>query len=149
MILDAVVIYRIFGLDVYALEDLVRVAVTLVIIFFTLRIPLKRKYHWMFLVLEIALLWYSAMQGYGANALDAATAYALDTSPFASANWVYTRVQILLIFQFVVYFVSRRVSTWEKLVLIGGYAYVIATVWVPLIVDPSFLATKVVATPLG
>jgi len=148
---DVVVIYRIFGLDVFAIENLLRVVVTLVIIFFTLRIPFKRRYHWMFLVVEIALLWYTAAAFYNQLAPNAATAYAIGTSWETAGNWAYTRVQILLIFQFVVYFVSRRVSLWEKLVLIGGYVYAIATVWVPLVVDPSFLVTTGtdIATPFG
>jgi hypothetical protein len=49
----------------------------------------------------------------------------------------------------VVYFVSRKVSLGEKLVVVGGYVYAIATVWVPLVVDPSFLASKDIATPFG
>jgi len=147
--LDAVVIYRIFGLSIGAVIALVRTVVTAVIVVLTLRIPYKRKYVWMFLVVEVAMLWYSVASFNEAIAPTAATYYTLASTWYTAPNLVYTRVQVLLIFQFLVYFVSRRVSLWEKLVLVGGYAYAIATVWVPLVVDPSFLATGAHITVFG
>jgi hypothetical protein len=139
--LDAVSIYYIFGLDIQAIFSLVRFVVTAVIVVLTIRIPYKTRYHWMFLVVEIALLWYSGWLTYIVNAPTGAVFYERQTTLYTAANWVYTRVQVLLLFQFVVYFVSRRVNLWEKIVLVVGYAYAVATVWVPLVIDPSFLAT--------
>lgn len=49
------------------------------------------------------------------------------------------KVQGLLAFQFVVFFVSRKVNLWEKLVLVAGYAFVAVTVWLPMAIDPWFL----------
>jgi hypothetical protein len=71
--LAAVVVYGIFGLDIAAIFDLVRLVVTLLIIVLTLRIPFKRKYHWMFLILSLAILYYSSIEFYAATATDAAT----------------------------------------------------------------------------
>jgi hypothetical protein len=139
--MDTVAIYYIFGLTTNAIIALVRFVVTAVIIVLTLRIPYKRKYVWMFLIVEIAMLWFSGWLVYIQNAPTAAAYFERQTTLYTAANWAYTRVQVLLIFQFVVYFVSRKVSLWEKIVLVGGYAYAIATVWVPLVIDPSFLAT--------
>jgi hypothetical protein len=70
--MDAVVVYRIFGLDLDATFALVRVLVTLVVIFFTIRIPFKRNYHWMFLVVSIVILWHSFFNFYDQLATNAA-----------------------------------------------------------------------------
>jgi len=144
-VLDAVVVYNIFGLNFEAVSALVRVVVTPIIIYLTIRIPFKRTYHWMFMILSLVfLLMASAVVWYELSP-DAATAYArvwlLDV-------WQ-TRLQAVLIFQFVVYFIARKSNLWQKLVIIGGYAYVIATVELPLAIDPSFITGPSVLSSLG
>jgi hypothetical protein len=41
----------------------------------------------------------------------------------------------------VLYFVAPRMSRWQKYVLIGGYAFAAVTVWVPALINPTFLNT--------
>ena len=70
---DAVVVYSIYGLNPTEIFTLVRVTVTLVVIFFTIRTSFKRTYHLMFLILSVAILYYSSTELYAATATDAAT----------------------------------------------------------------------------
>jgi hypothetical protein len=135
LVTDAVVVYQIFGLNFLAFFALIRVVVTLIIAFFTLRIPFKKNYHWMFLAVSIVIIWHSAIWVYLQTATTAAElpfrVFLLDLAQ--------SRFQALIIFQFVVYFVSRKVSRRMKAVLVAGYAFVIAALWIPDAVDPGFL----------
>jgi len=142
---EAVVVYRIFGLNTSTIFALVRLVVTPFIVYLTLRIPFKRTYHWMFLIVSVVFLLYSGVSAYANSAPDAAAF----NDRIWWIYWVGGRVQPLVIFQFVVYFVSRRVSLWRKLVLVGGYAYVVATVFVPLLIDPTFVFSKPALTATG
>jgi hypothetical protein len=40
-------------------------------------------------------------------------------------------------------------SRWQKYILLGGYAYVAATVWVPTLIDPSFNSTNAFLSATG
>jgi hypothetical protein len=126
MVPDAVVIYRILGLDTYAILALIRVVVTLIIIYYTLRIPFKRTYHWMFLAVEIAMLWLALGQGIDNNFSTPAEALAYGQS-LLTADWGFTRVQVVLIFQFVAYFVSRQLRLWEKIVLCSSDTWTLSS----------------------
>jgi hypothetical protein len=136
---DAVVVYRIFGISLDALFALIRDVATAAVIFLIVRTPFKRKYHWAFLALFVAILF----GGFGALAAQLTT---------YSASQAYSYYELLapvggdfpylLVFQFVVLFVSPKVSTWQKCVLIAGYAWVAATVWAPIALgDMSFIYT--------
>jgi hypothetical protein len=135
VVLDAVVVDRIFGLDFLAIFALIRVFVTLVIIFFTIRIPFKRNYHWMFLIVSIVIVWHSVIWAY----LQVATSSADIPIRNFLLDLAKTPVQAVTIFQFVVYFVSRKVSRPMKAILVAGYAFLVAAVWVPDAIDPAFL----------
>ncbi|MDA4127825.1 MAG: DUF835 domain-containing protein, partial [Thaumarchaeota archaeon] len=143
---DAVVVYRIFGLSVSAIFSLARLVVTPVIIFFTLRIPFKRNYHWMFLIWTICTLWLTAFLSLAQLSTDVATAWEFNKLAGFFAG---TTFGTTLVFQFVVYFVSRRASPWQKLVLVGGYTFVAATRWIPAFIDPSFISSPPHLTIFG
>ena len=103
--LEAVVVYRIFGLSLDAIFALVRLVITPVIIILTLRIPFKRKYHWMFLVVQISFIW---LVGWAFLAqlttYDASKALVYyDISSIATSA-----VYVLMIYQFVVFFISPK-----------------------------------------
>jgi len=144
---DAVVVYRIFGLSLDALFALFRVIVTAAIIILTLRIPFKRKYHWAFLAWNFAFLWGTSFAFLAQASTDAATAlgwYHPMTFLGQSAP------QVLLAYQFVIYFISSKPSRWQKYLLIGGYAWTAAVVWVPLLLgDQSFFVTTLKLTAFG
>jgi len=145
IVLDLVV-YSFFGLNFVGFTGLLRILLTAAIIILTIRIPFKRTYHWMFLVLDAVTLLFVLQLFYFSLSPDAATAYA--------RVWLLsvlgTRFQDVVLLQFVIYFVARKVKLWQKLVLIGGYAYVTVTVWVPLAIgDTSFVIGKAVLTSLG
>jgi hypothetical protein len=135
---DAVVVYRILGLDLTGLFALVRILVTLVIVFFTLRIPFKKNYHWMFFVVSLVVIWHSVFFLYIQLATSASEiplrGFLLDLAA--------SKVQALVILQFVIYFVSRKVSRLMKAVLAAGYAVLFAIEWVPDAIDPAFLGKQ-------
>lgn len=135
---DAVVVFRIFGLTLTGFFAVVRVLVTLVIVFYTLRIPFKKNYHWMFLVVSLVIIWHSFFFFYIQLATSATqiplSAFLLDLAA--------AKVQALVILQFVIYFVSRKVSRTMKAVVVAGYAVVFAIEWVPDAVDPAFLGKQ-------
>jgi hypothetical protein len=131
---DAVAVYRISGLSLDAIFALFRIVVTSVIIVLTIRIPFKRKYHWMFLVVSFAFLWFSVFSFAAQTSATATTALTF----FQLQGFLANSPQYLLIFQFVIYFVGRKATLWEKAVLVAGYGYCVVTVWVPYFIDPNF-----------
>ncbi len=131
----AVFALNLFGYNFEMVLALARVLVITGIIVLTLRIPFKRKYHWMFLVMNVVLLAYVVAVVYFEASPDGSTLLDRAWTVFVP----HTRLQSLVIFQFVVYFVGRKVDRWIKLVLAAGYAYVVATVWIPIVFDPSFV----------
>ena len=140
-----VVTYPLFGLTITGIFTLIRIVVTLVVIFFTIRIPFKRRYHWTFLILSLGFFYYSAAQLYATTVPDA-------TIYVGRLLWIYlcsNRLLTLLIFQFVVYFVSGEPNKWMKYVLASGYGYVAVTNWVPFLIDPAFVLTKGFETATG
>jgi hypothetical protein len=145
MVLDLLV-YSFFGLNFSAFTGLIRILLTAVIIIFTIRIPFKRTYHWMFLIVGVVTILFVLVLFYYSISPDAATAYVR----VWFLSLLGTRLQDVVLLQFVIYFVARKVKLWQKLVLIGGYAYVTVTVWVPLAIgDTSFVIGKAVLTSLG
>jgi hypothetical protein len=46
---DAVVVHGLFGVNIETLFSIFRFAVTLLILYFTIRIPFKRSFHWAFM----------------------------------------------------------------------------------------------------
>ena len=144
--LDAVVVYRIFGLSLDAIFALVREFVTSVIIILTLRIPFKRNYHWAFLVVNIAFLWGTGFAFMAQANSDAATALGW----YRFADFLAVSAPITLLeYQFVLYFISPKPSTWQKYILVAGYTWVAATVWVPVLLDFSFVQTIPKLTSFG
>ena len=99
----------------------------------------------MFLVLSSAFLYFSVTQLYSSVASSSAE-YLTRTWLI---NWVNSPVQFLLIYQFVVYFVVTKTTRWQTYVLVGGYVFIAATNWIPLLVDPSFVVTTPHLTPTG
>lgn len=143
---DAVAVYTVFGLSYGAIAALVRMIVAPIVIVLTLRIPFKRTYHWMFVILS-AVMFFGGL-----------SAFVFSTSPNATIAHErviglfidHTRFQMLVVFQFVVFFVARKVKLWQKLTIVGGYAYIAATVWLPLALgDTTFLYGNAVEGPLG
>ena len=146
-VVDALVVYRIFGLSLDAIFALARELVTGVIIILTIRIPFKRKVHWAFLAVNIVFLLGTGFAFLAQASTDAATA--LGWYHYADFFAVSAPI-ILLEYQFVVYFISQKPSIWQKCVLVGGYAWVAATVWVPLLIgDLSFVQTTPKLTAFG
>jgi hypothetical protein len=144
---DAVVVYRIFGLSLDALFALFRVLVTSVIVILTLRIPFKRRYHWAFLAVNIAFLGAAGFAFLAQSNSDAATA--LGWYRFADFFAVSAPI-VLFEYQFVLYFISPKPSRWQKYVLAAGYAWVAATVWVPILIGHlSFVQTTPKLTSFG
>jgi hypothetical protein len=144
--LDAVVVYRIFGLSLDALFALFRVFVTGAIVILTLRIPFKRKYHWAFLAWNIAYLWGTGF-AFLAQASTTAAGALFWYHPFQFLGQ--SAPQVLLAYQFVIYFISSKPGRWQKSLLIGGYVWTVATVWIPGIIDVSFLNTTPHLTQFG
>jgi hypothetical protein len=142
--LDVAIVYY-FGLDLNAIFSVIRLVVVIVILFLTFRIPFKRTYHWMFLVLTLAVLYYSSIGLAFQLATNATTFLAIDRWNYLDSN----RLLALLVFQFAVYFVVQKPKTWMKLVLAGGYVYVATTTWIPFFIDPSFVITKAFETTTG
>ena len=145
IVTEAVAVYRLFGLNIAAIFALARILVTIPIILLTLRIPFKRNYHWIFLGINIDFLFFAACSLYSQVATEAATAKIGESLSFFTGS----RLQVLLIFLFVVYFVGRRPALWEKVVLTVGFAYVMASVWVPLVIDYGFVQGNPVLTSTG
>ena len=142
VLLDAVVVYRIFGLSLDALFAFVRVLATCAVIYLIVRVPFKRKYHWAFLALNVSYLWGTFWAGVAQlttySASKAEFYYNIQSITSGQSN----DLAALLIFQFVVLFIGPRISTWQKCALIGGYVYVAATTWAPLALgDSSFIHT--------
>jgi Protein of unknown function (DUF835) len=145
--LEAVVVYRIFGLSLDALFALVRVVITPVIIILTLRIPFKRKHHWAFLVTNIVFIWGVGFALLAQVSTNAATAFGWY---YYSSFAVPSSVIVLFSYQFVIYFISPKPSRWQKYVLIGGYGWAAATVWIPLLIgDRNFFQTIPTLTSFG
>lgn len=125
---------------------LVRIIVTALIIIITVRIPFKRTYHWMFLALSVVTLLFTLGSYYFELSPDPAVAYARVWTLFVFG----TRVQDVFFLQFVVFFVARKVKLWHKLAIATGYAYVTATIWVPLAIgDIPFVYGSAILTPTG
>jgi hypothetical protein len=143
---DAVAVYNIFGLNYGGAAALLRVVVTAFIIILTIRIPFKRTYHWMFLALSVVTFLFVVGALYYSLSADAATAYSRVWPLFVFG----TRVQDAFFILFVVYFVARKLRLWHRLVIIGAFAYAVATVELPIAIgDQSFDYGKAVLGPTG
>ena len=143
---DAVVVYRIFGLSLDAIFALFRIPVTVAIIILTLRIQFKRKYHWAFLAWNFSFLWAVSFAFLAQASTNAATAQ----------GWYHIfdplgqpAITVLFAYQFVIYFISQNPGKWQKYLLVGGYLWTAATVWVPSVIDPNFLSTIPNLTQFG
>jgi hypothetical protein len=77
VVLD-VVVYGLFGVSFGAITALLRVFVTAAIIIVTIRIPFKRTYHWMFLILSVVTILFAASAAWYELSPDIATATARD-----------------------------------------------------------------------
>jgi len=144
---DVVVVYGLFGLTYDAIFALVRIPVTLFIIYLVVRTPFKRPYHWAFLAMNVSFLWLTSWAFLAQSTPNDASKALLyyDIGNFSPGSF-----QILTIFQFVVFFVSSRPHRWQKYVLIAGYAWVAATAWLPtLLGDESFIVTSPHLTAFG
>jgi hypothetical protein len=139
MVPDAVILYRVFGLTLSALFALARVIATSAVIYLIVSTPFKRRYHWAFLALNAAYLWL-AFWSLAAQLTTYSASEALFYYDFLQPTQ--TAPTAVLLFQFVVLFTSSKIRTWQKYVLIAGYAWAAATVWAPIALgDMSFLQT--------
>jgi hypothetical protein len=143
---EAVAVYRVFGLSLDALFALFRVVVTAAIVIFTLRIPFKRNYHWAFLAWNFSFLWGTGFAFLAQSSTTAAAALSW-YHPFQFFGQ--SAIQVLLAYQFVIYFISPKPARWQKYLLIGGYVWTAALLWVPGFIDPSFLVTTPHLTQFG
>jgi hypothetical protein len=144
--LDVVATYNLFGVSLNAIFSFFRTAVASVMLIYTIRIPFKRKVHWMFLVFVVVGLGNFSISSYANLSPDTATF-------IARATWIFLFPWSLIglaHLQFAGYFVAPKLTKWVKYVLAGGLVYVAATNWAPIFVDPSFiLRYPTLSSPYG
>ncbi len=123
---------------------LVRLAITLVTLYYATRIPLKRDYHYAFVAfLAAVVLWSSlAIYGQGADSVEAYTERTLWTFLVALP------IQGALICNMILLFVNLKISQLQKFTLIALYSYVFIIDGI-LLLYPSALITRGRSTPLG
>ena len=127
-----------FGLSLNAILSFFRTSVAAVMLFYAIRIPFKRKVHWAFLVFSIVGLCNFSIASYSNLAPDVATYLSRITWIFL-VPWPLIG---LLHFQFATYFVTTKLMNWMKYILVGGSVFVVATNWVPILIDQSFILTN-------
>jgi hypothetical protein len=123
---------------------LVRLAITLVTLYYATRIPLKRDYHYAFVAFLAAVALWSSLAIYGQGA-DSVEAYTERTT------WTFLvalPIQGALICNMILLFVNLKISQLQKFTLIALYSYVIIIDGI-LLLYPSALITRGRSTPLG
>jgi hypothetical protein len=146
-----IVTYGIFGLDIEAIFALMKLVIAILFIIGTIMVRSRGTWtvttRWMVIAVSLAFAWFGFWTGYAQLTADGATFLAR----YWWADLDQGRLQIVLLFQFAVYFMvrNRRISIRQKCVLFGGYAYVAATVWVPAFTNPSSVSSGAIATTFG
>ena len=134
----------IFTLNISALSSLFRLGVSLLVLFVAARAPLKRKYHYVFMLfLAVGGILQGSSFVYGQ----------LSDNPETYANrvwwtWFATYLREPLLYLFILLFVSSSVNGVSRYTFAGVCAYSFAVIGM-LLVDPSLIYTSPRSTPIG